>query len=339
MMKKIFLYTALVISVLSFSQKPVELRLILRDGNTMSGTSQMSDVILKTLYGTLNIPIESISSIQVGTGNDKLINEKANAYLKILNGSGSDDLKKAAYADLIKLGVKGIAAINEFQNDPKNSSEILPTGEYTIDNALMELKSTYNIDNTTPESDILTIDNQYTMGGAYEFQKIDIKTEYGNLSIPKEKIKSVDVTVISPTNGSEVVLKLMATKHISSNQNGGWLKTGISLKQGQKFTITASGEVTLASLSNQKYKPDGSYIATNGTSYPASTSTEEYGSNTYPVYGNVVYKIGEASTETLKAGAKYTGTANATGVLFISIYETVYNSANSGSYTVKISLK
>ena len=177
------------------------------------------------------------------------------------------------------------------------------------------------------------------MGGSYEFTKIDIKTEYGNLSVPKEKIKSMDISYSEPSNGNEMVLKLMASKHISGNQTGGWLKTGINLKQGQKFTITATGEVTLASLSNQKYKPDGSYIATNGTSYPAATTTDDYSSSAYPVYGNVVYKIGETSYDLLRVGSKFTGTAKTSGMLLLSIYETVYNAANTGSYTVKISLK
>ena len=105
---------------------------------------------------------------------------------------------------------------------------------------------------------------------------------------------------------------------------------------GQKFIITASGEVTLASLSNQKYKPDGSYTATNGTNYPAAATADYDGAVTYPAYGNVVYHIGDASTETNKAGAKFNGTAKTGGMLYIAIYETVYNAANTGSYTVKV---
>ena len=105
---------------------------------------------------------------------------------------------------------------------------------------------------------------------------------------------------------------------------------------GQKFTITASGEVTLASLSNQKYKPDGSYTATNGTNYPAAAGGDYEGAVTYPAYGNVVYHIGDASVETNKAGAKFTGTAKSSGMLYLSIYETVFNAANTGSYNVKV---
>lgn len=339
-MKRILLSAAIAISTSLFSQKQVEVKLNLRDGNTVSGTTTMSDVVLKTSYGQLTVPIQNVNTIVVGIGRDKMISDKAQSYLKVLNSSASDDMKKAAYSDLVKLGVKAIAAITDFQADPKNSSEVEITGEYTIDNALMELKNSFNIDDISRINDVVTIDGEYTMGGSYDFMKMDVKTEYGNLSIPKEKIKNMDITYSEPSSGNEIVLKLQASKHISGNQNGGWLKTGISLKQGQKFSITSSGEVTLASLSNQKYKPDGSYTATNGTTYPATNNTDEYSSGTsYPVYGQVVYKIGETAYDVLKAGAKFNGTAKTSGVLLISIYETVYNASNTGSYIVKISLK
>lgn len=335
----LFNLSILLISFLSVAQKPVDVKLYLRDGNTMTGTTSLNDVVLKTNYGQLVIPIQNVTSVTIGLGKDKAITDKAISYLKILNSSSSEDMKKAAYTDLVKLGVKAISAINDFQSDSKNYSEIEISGDYTIDNALSELKNTNNIDDVTKIQDIVTIDNEYTMGGTYDFVKIDIKTEYGNLSVPKEKIKNIEITYSITGSEGDVNLKLLANKHISGNQNGGWLKTGINLKKGQKFTINASGEVTLASLSNQKYKPDGSYIATNGTTYPSVSGDYSDAGTTYPVYGNVVYKIGDASYDILKAGAKYTGIAKESGMLYLSIYETVYNSANTGAYNVKISLK
>ena len=111
------------------------------------------------------------------------------------------------------------------------------------------------------------------------------------------------------------------------------------IKSGQKLNITASGEITFASLSGSKYKPDGT-IAGSVTAATTDAYEGDYaGGNTYPTYGNVVYKIGESSTQVLKAGAKYNGSSTANGMLYISVYETVYNAANTGSYTVKISVK
>lgn len=337
-MKRVVLAIALTFGLTALAQqKPVELKLNLLDGNVITGTSQMGDVELSTAYGKLTIPVANVSTIKVGIGKDKATYDKAMSYLKILNASTSDDGRKGAYADVLKLGVKAIAAVSDFSSDPKNIDENSTyTGEFTVENLLSELYSAGNIDESADVDDIVTIDGNYTMGGTFSFAKMDIKTEYGNLSFPKEKIKSVEVTVISPAGSADHVFKLIGSKNISGNQNGGWLKTGIMLKQGQKFSITATGEVTLASLSNQKYKPDGSYTATNGTTYPAAAGGDYEGATTYPSYGNVVYHIGDGSTETNKAGAKFTGTAKSSGMLYISIYETVYNAANTGSYTVKV---
>lgn len=317
------------------AQKPVELSLKLRDGSNVTGTSTMADITLVTDYGKLVIPTKSVTSIQVGIPNDKASYDKAKSFLSQLSNT-NEEVKKAAYDELIKIGIKAIPAVSDFINDPKNTVEY--NGEYTPDNALNELKANANIDEYTDGKDIIDIDGMYTIGGNYEFAKIDVKTEYGNLSIPKEKIKSIDVMVLSADGSNEYTFKLLASKNISSNTNGGWLKTGIKLKSGQKFSISANGEVVLASLSNQKYKPDGSYESSTGEKYPVTT--DEYSSTTtYPSYGNVVYKIGETSTTALKAGAKFTGSASMAGMLYIAIYETVYNASNTGSYNVRISLK
>jgi hypothetical protein len=341
-MKKSFL---LIITLFSFfnsnsQQKAVEVKLSLLDGNVISGTSQMADIELITSYGKLVIPVANVSTIKVGLGKDKAVYDKTMSYLKILNTSNSDDVRKGAYNDALKGGIKAISAVSDFLNDPKNYVESTYVGEFTVDNLLAELRSANSVEDGAEIDDVITIDNIYTMGGSFSFQKLDLKTEYGNLSVPKEKIRTVDVSVINTSgSGGDLNFKLLASKNISANQNGGWLKTGISLKSGQRFTITASGEVTLASLSNQKYKPDGSYVATNGTTYPGGGGESYEGSTpAYPAYGNVVYKIGETTTEPLKAGSKYSGTAKTNGMLYIAIYETVYNAANTGSYSVKISL-
>jgi hypothetical protein len=329
---------ALLFTGVVFAQKPAEVSVKLRDGSNVTGTAALPDVTLITDYGKLQIPLKNVSSIKVGIPTDKAVSDKALSYLKQLS-STSDDAKKGAYEDLVKLGVKAIPAIDNFINDPKNQNEY--SGDYTPDNALNELRASNGIDASTSDKDEVSIENGYLMGGVFEFSKLDVKTEYGNLSIPKEKIKNIDVTYLGDGNGSEMSFKLLGSKNISSNQSGGWLKTGITLKPGQKFSIVASGEVTLASLSNQKYHPDGSYETATGEKYPATSGGgDEYGTTTtYPSYGNVVYKIGEISTSPLKAGAKFNGNATTAGMLYLAIYETVFNAANSGSYSVRVILK
>ncbi len=324
------------VSLNLLAQKPVEVALKLRDGSNVSGTTNLQDINLVTDYGKLIVPVKNVSAVKVGIPFDKTVYDKAKVYLGQLANS-NEDMRKGAYNELIKLGMKAIPAICDFINDPKNQTEY--TGEFTPDHALNELKMNGNIEDVSSTKDVITIDNEYVIGGLYEFQKLEVKTEYGTLSIPKEKIKSMEVMYMNADGGNELSFKLIASKNISTNQSGGWLKTGVMLKAGQKFSIIANGEITLSSLSNQKYHPDGSYETANGEKYKDTSGTDEYSAATYPSYGNVVYKIGENSADTHKAGAKFSGSAVSSGMLYLSIYETVYNAANTGSYTVKVILK
>lgn len=317
------------------AQNDVELKLTLRDGNVVSGTSKMASVSLNTAYGKLEIPIKNVTALDLGITSDKTTNDKVANLIKQLSNS-NEQMRKTAFDELVKMDIKAVPAISDFIYSAKYEPSTYT--DYTADGALSELQSKYNVESAISDKDIVSIDYEYTMGGTYDFAKIELKTEYGTLSIPKEKIKHIDVMYSGDSGSGDMTFKLLATKHISSNTAGGWLKTGIMLKQGQKFSINASGEVVFASLSGSKYKPDGSIAGS--TTAPINDYEGEYNTGTtYPAYGNVVYKIGETSTQTLKAGAKFNGTATTTGMLFISIYETVYNATNSGSYTVKISLK
>lgn len=335
-MKKIIGVALVVFGAIGMNaQNDVELKLTLRDGNVVSGTSKMASVSLTTAYGKLEVPIKNVTALDLGIVSDKATSDKVGNLIKQLSNS-NEQMRKTAYDELVKMDIKAIPAISDFIYSSKYEPSTYT--DYTADGAMGELQSKFNVLDNISDKDVVSIDYEYSMGGIYEFAKIDLKTEYGTLSIPKEKIKHIDVMYTGDSGSGDMTFKLLATKHISSNTSGGFLKTGIMLKQGQKFSITASGEVTFASLSGSKYKPDGSIAGT--TTAPIADYEGDYGSgSTYPSYGNVVYKIGETSTQVLKAGAKFNGVAATSGMLYISIYETVYNASNTGSYTVKISLK
>jgi hypothetical protein len=335
-MKKIILFIGIVfLAVNSRAQNDVELKLTLRDGNVVSGTSKITSVSLITDYGKLDIPVKNVTSLDLGIASNKETSDKVINLIKQI-GNSSEPMRKTAYDELIKMDIKAIPAIEELIYSQKYEASTYT--DYTVESALSELEAKFNTDDNITSKDIVSVDYEYTMGGTYSFDKIDLKTEYGTLSIPKEKIKHIDVIYTGESGNGEMTFKLLGSKHISSNTNGGWLKTGIMVKSGQKVNITASGEITFASLSGSKYKPDGTI---SGTAMPATDAYEgDYAAgNTYPSYGNVVYKIGESSTQVLKAGGKFNGSVQTSGMLFLSVYETVYNAANTGSYTVKISVK
>ena len=339
MKKLISVISFAAICIISFSQSKneTEVRVALRDGSSFSGKTLMGNVSLVTDYGKLEIPLQNVTSLDLGITPDKSNETKIINLIKQM-GNSDENMRKSAYEELSKMNIGSVQIISDFIYSEKYQPAEFT--DYTPEGALNELKAALSVDESISDKDIVTIDGQYTMGGTYDFKKIDLKTEYGMLSLPKEKIKHIDVLYTPTGDGSDRNFVLLGSKHISSNGNGGWFKTGIMMKQGQKLNISASGEITFASLSNQKYKPDGKI------SGAATTTDVDYGegdynygsSSTYPTYGNVVYKLGETGT-VMKAGAKFNGAVQGSGMLFLSIYETVYNASNTGSYSVKVSVK
>ena len=332
MKKSILLLAILGISIITYSQNKTEFSLTLKDGNVVTGTTKTTTVLLTTDYGKLDIPIKNVTSIELGIHPD--YSQKSNILnlAKQLTNSNTE-LRENAYKSLIALGASAIPVIE----DVMYSSEYNPGefNDFSLMNAVSELKSIHGVSSNYKTKDVVSIDYEYSMGGKYGFSKIELKTEYGTLTIPREKIEKIDVMYYDASEGKGMkTFKLFATTHISGNTSNGWLKTGIMIKNGQGLDIISSGEVTLASLSGNKYKPDGSYKNAGTEDFtPNSAST-----STYPVYGNTVFKIGKSGT-VKSAGANYKGKATSSGMLYLSIYETVYNASNTGFYIVKVKVK
>lgn len=328
-MKNILIF-ALIISNWCFAQSKTEFTLTLKDGNIVTGTTKVNNVVLSTAYGKLDVPIKNVTSIELGVKPD--VSQKdniTNLAKQLLNSN--EEMRSKAYSSLVALSMGSIPVLEEIifygTYEPSNFTD------FTLSNALNELKATHGVGNNYKTKDVVMIDYEYNMGGVYEFSSIELKTEYGTLTIPREKIQKIDVIYFDDNSNASKSYKLMASTHISSNTNGGWLKTGVMVKPGQTIVISATGEITLASLSGNKYKPDGSTKNVMSLEY-----VESYDKSTYPAYGNVVFKIGETGVAT-KAGANYNGKATQSGILYLSIHESVYNVSNTGFYTVNASVK
>lgn len=327
-MKKFVCLILLAVTVISaYSQKPakVEFKLKMRDGNIMSGTSSIDKINLETSFGKLIIPIKNATTVELGIVENEAKKEELLKKAKSLDAS-SEEVREKTYQEIIDYGISAIPTLYNFIYSSEYTLNDINT-IYTAESALKELKAINNVKDATSFDDVISIDYNYKIGGKSSISAISLKTEYGSLEIPREKIEKIDIMYIEEGDANSKKFVLMASTHISGNQTGGFLSTGINVKPGQKISITASGEVVLASLSNGKYTPDGA-VGTVPNTYDAA----------YPTYGNVVYKIGETGT-VMKAGSKFNGISDSSGLLYISIYETVYNSANTGSYSVKVSVK
>lgn len=323
-MKKIFsIFICFLMLTGVYAQKgDAEVRVVMRDGSIFNGTVKVANVDLTSDYGKLSIPFADISQIELGIIPNDKNKSKIDFQLKQLLNE-TEATRQNAYEELMKMEAGEIHLIEEFIS---SESYTLVEGIYTADELLSEIKTKYGIKEINP-FDMISFGSAFTMGGISSFQNVTLKTEFGTLTIPRDKIETFEVIYVpgeDQNNQKNIVLQ--ASKHISGNVAGGWVNTGIILKKGQKVQITARGSVTLASLSNAKYTPDG----------PEGTGAASYDyAGAYPQYGMVVYRIGEQGAVT-PAGSKFSGNVKDGGVLYLSIYETVYNASNTGTYNVTV---
>lgn len=301
-----------------------EIKVFLRDGSVFNGTVKSTPIEVTTKYGKLQIPFADISEITLGIIPDAKNKTKIEFQLNELQNE-NETTRQNAYDELIKISINELYIVEEFVYSEKYQPGEIFT--FTAESLFSELKQQFNISEGITSSDLISFGEAFQIGGTTTLQNFDLKTTYGALSIPRTKIEKIQVIYVpgeSDNNSRNIILQ--ANKHISGNAAGGWLNTGIQVKKGQKIQISANGQIILASLSNAKYGPNG----------PVSTTYNE-GVSTYTQYGQLVYKIGDTGTM-INAGAKYNGIAQQTGTLFLSIYETVYNQANTGSYTVVLKI-
>jgi hypothetical protein len=239
----------------------------------------------------------------------------------IQNGSLSD--ASVDFDKLIKMEVGAIPYVKEYMESPaykkKEGSDISVELAYDV------MLSRHNISKAFRTKDVLQTNGATSIEGSYEFESLTLEADYGRISVNRAKISSIGVIFKEVDNAGIGNFKLFANQNIAGNPNGGWANTGILVRKDQLIKIIASGQVNIASLSNNAYTPDG---GVNGTPGPKSME---------PSYGSLVFKIGE-NGPMMKAGDNYSGKSNATGIIYISIFESVYNAANTGSYAVKVSV-
>ena len=215
-MRKVFAILVFVVAGFSLlaQKEKIELKLTLRGGNIISGTSSsISTVSLITDYGKLEIPIKNVSAIEFGITPDNSNKGKIINFIKEM-ADPAEEKRKAAYNELVKMSINSIPIINDYiYGEEYQASEYT---DYTPETVLSEMKNNYGVDESYTDKDIVSIDYEYTIGGVFSIKTISLKTEYGNLDVPKEKIKKVEVSYYDESI-SDKTFKLLASKNISSN--------------------------------------------------------------------------------------------------------------------------
>jgi len=309
------------VAAIAQNERPV-FTLKLRNGDVITGVVDISSITFKTSYGDLAFPIKEVANITLGVNTFGVDKSQVMEYLNtIQNGTLSD--ASIAFDKLIKMEIGTIPYIKEYMESAayhkKDGSDISVELAYDV------MLSHHNLTKAFWNKDVLQTNGATSIEGSYEFESLSLETDYGRISVNRSKIASISVIFKEVDNANVGNFKLFANQNIAGNTNGGWANTGILVRKDQVIKIIASGQVNIASLSNNAYTPDG---GVNGTPGPKSME---------PSYGSLVFKIGE-NGPMMKAGDNYLGKSNATGIIYISIFESVFNAANTGTYSVKVSV-
>jgi hypothetical protein len=299
----------------------IQLSIHLKNDDVLTGTSELRTLVYKTDFGTLTFPIDEINSIEIGLKDSRF--DKGNLLTllgKIENGLANE--KEKAFDEIVKMDEGAIPFIKAYLGS-SSSAAVPSTIDISVQTLYEVMLAKYKVSRNYSLNDILTYKDEFRIEGNYEFASLLLDTDYGRIKIERNDIARIDVKIVSQGISNNNTFKLFANQNISGNKEEGWLNTGILVKKGDKLTMNAKGQVILASLSGNTYTPDG---GVNGTLGAESNK---------PSYGQVVYKISQGGMEN-KAGDNLNAYAAQTGILFIAIYESVYNSANAGYYTVKV---
>ena len=322
---KRLLFSIICLAFIMFSQAQIEnvvLTLHLKNGDIITGTTEITQILFKTSYGNLNIPVGDVNSIKVGLQNSNFDKGRLLDLLDKLDNGNSKE-RDNAFDEIIKMNEGAIPFIKSYlqSSNKQNNNELSVQVLYEVMLAKYNVSKNYNL------YDELLYNSKNTVEGTYDFEHIVLETSYGRIKIARTNIEQIDIK-IKPKEGfsKDNTFKVFANRYISGNKEEGWLNTGILVKKGEEISINADGQVSLASLSGNKYTPDGGL---NGAPGPTDKKI---------TYGNLVFKISQNGT-IKKAGDKIIYTADRTGIIFLSIHESVFNSANAGYYNANVRVK
>jgi len=319
----LLILSALFLSINLFAQtENIVLTLHLKNGDVISGNSEILQIDLKTSYGNLNIPIGDVNSINIGLQNSNFDKSRLLDLLDKLD-FGKNQEKENAFDEIVKMNEGAIPFIKSYLNSSKSA----PTGDMNVAVLYEVMLAKYNVSKNFSLYDEVIYNGKNAVEGTWAFQNIILETSYGRIKVERRNIESIDVKIMAPAGFSkDNSFKVFANRYVVGNQDEGWLNTGILVKKGEEISINANGEVVLASLSGNKYTADGGI---NGSPGPTDKKIN---------YGNLVFKISQ-NGDTKKAGDNVTFVADKTGIIYLSIYETVFNSANLGFYDTNVKVK
>jgi len=297
---------------------PGTLRFHLMDGTIITGKLETQSIAIKTEFGDLVVPLESIQSFSPGLGSLQKIDAKINALIDQL-GSPEAAQRDKAQAQLIEYGAGLVAELQKHANDPDAERRIRIA---SITEELLSSKDDFG-DEESVQISLLRNDSivteDFTIAGKIQQQKFNIRSKFGSLEVNLEDIKTAQ-TVTSEKPEIRKAVDVQGSDFAGMK----YKNTGIKLKRGDRVNITADGRITLTPWGNNSVStPDG--VAQNGM-YNATVP-----------FGGLAGRVGESGEEFM-VGSKCSFVAKNAGTLYLG-FAMQQNWANyqfPGKYETKI---
>ncbi|NNC95893.1 MAG: hypothetical protein HKN92_10050 [Chitinophagales bacterium] len=310
----------LIMTVSTMAQERSLVTLNMKNGDVLTGYTSIVKIPFATDYGNLAFPAKEVRKIVLGVSSEGVDRDVLYEQLDKIQFGALEESERA-FDRLVEKDENILPMLRDYIESPDYEKKLY--NPFNIELLYQILLEKYDLESDFSERDIIHFGEEHSVVGEYKFESITVDSKYGEFTVPRSSVGVIEIVLQEDEMYRTKTFKLLADQHISANRSNGWLKTGVLVKKGDNLTINATGEIVLESLDGNTYTADG---GVNGSKPPSEKG---------PLFGNVVFKIGEKGPTRI-AGNLYKAKSEATGILYLSIYESVYNSGNKGNYEVKL---
>jgi len=287
----------------------------MRDGTRLAGIPGTSRIRVDTAYGPLTIPISEVVRVRFAAALDVDLTKTIAALVDQL-GNEEFDLREQASEQLVDIGVPALPALRKATGS--DDEEIKSRAEKLVSQLEEEVEEPDDEEvHLTPlegdEDEVETL--QFTIKGQVEEKSFIVKTNYGKLEFRREDILSV---VFQEPLVTKQTFDVPGNTFAAKNQ---WVDTGVELRKGESFELTASGTITMANYGNTKCGPEGTTNVSSSMSNMAA--------------GALVGKIDTGKP--FLVGSSYEGDGQKGGKLFLGV--ALKSGTVNGKFEVVLEMK
>lgn len=303
------------------SQQPNLMHVYLMDGGSVFCSLSVQSITVDTEFGKLEIPVSQIVSFTPGLNSHPQQRSNINRLIRQL-GASTADLRKAAQADLARLGVAIQKVLQDAREDKdaerrKRIGELLQLLEETSeDDDFDGRKRQELIDEDTVETTL------FTVVGKISPDSFQLRlNKFGSLTVALSDILRVEQDTDEKPEINRTVTVSGSNLALINYKN-----SGIRVAQGDKIYFKASGSIVMSPWgNNESSQPDGN---------------SRFGQYKPGIHGGtLIARIGSSGKE-FKVGKGHSFTAKKSGTLYFAIAMQAQfanrNYSFPGEYKVKV---